>query len=119
RRNARYSHGRYRPCVSASRERNRAKRSRDRQTIFAVLAARRTSARRRRKDVQVGRQFLYIARPLRQRTQTLFVALRALQRSVSPPVEFYVWRFAASRKFGRAPPHFRGPPQAGKISRRQ
>ena len=53
--------------LSASRERDRAERRRDRQAVLALLGPRRVSARRRPEDVEVARQHLHGARSRRRR----------------------------------------------------
>src|SRR5262249_28795348 len=106
RRNAGHTHGRDRPCFPAPRKRNRAKRRRNGKAVFALLAPCRTSSRRRRKDVQIARQFLYIARSFRKRPQAFFTPICPCQRPVSTAAQFHVRRLATSSEFRRAPPHF-------------
>ena len=77
--------------------------ARHRQALRPILAARRASAGRRRENVQVAGQLLYLARSFREGLQALGVAICTRQRPVSPPVEFHLRWPATSRQLRRAP----------------
>src|SRR5690348_13563893 len=102
RRHAGYSRRRSGPGVSASRKRNRAKRGCYGTSFLKDLATRRASARRRPKDVEVARQLLYPARPLRKGREPVDLAISAPFGSLPAAIEFHGRGAAAGGELGGA-----------------
>ena len=90
-------------------------RSRHRQALRALLAARRIPAGRLREDVQVARQLLHPARPAGAGNKPSSLRFLLASVPVPPPAELHRRRPAAGGQFGRAPAELRGARAQRKI----
>ena len=103
----RHPHRRRRPGVPASRERDRAKRRRDRQGVLALLVPRRAPAGRQPEDVEVARQLLYGPGRARQGLPAVGASLHPAVGVLPQAVELHVDRPGAGGR--SAAPHHRFP----------